>query len=511
MRPEYTPEVLVQKARDAVRQIGYQERPRDEAHGFRWNGQLIQYMQANDKPAPRWNAVLSERPSPLSLWYRQSREPLIASTFHSDLLTPGIVDPEDPPPITSGMIQTELDHRGRLTYFEAIPPQRADSPVRPAPVDWTPLFQLAGLDEAQLRPAEPLWSWLAASDARAAWTGVWPESGRPLRVEAAALGGRPVAFMLVGPWRRPWRMPEESSGNATAYAVLLLGLAVFIVVGAGILARNNVRAGRGDRRGAARLGGGITGVLLALWVCKVHLVASLLLIAMFLLAVCTSVFYGVLLWTIYLALEPFVRRHWPQVLVSWANVLSGRGTDPVVGRDVLIGVALGVGLTLGIRAILLAAGEGAVSFPGDVGVLLGLRSTVGVALDEAPYAIRNVLLYFFILFGLRVLLRRQWAAAAAFVAFLAILNALGNDRPWIGALLGLVYFAPWAFVILRWGLLPFAVGAFVSSLLFDVIATLDGSAWYLANTLLLIAVVVGCACWGFYTAVGGRLWSAEAR
>ena len=69
---------------------------------------------------------------------------------------------------------------------------------------------------------------------------------------------------------------------------------------------------------------------------------SIGLLAMFLIAVCTSVFYGVLLWTIYVALEPYVRKHWPQVLVSWTNLLAGRVADPVVGRDVLLGTALGV-------------------------------------------------------------------------------------------------------------------------------------------------------------------------
>ena len=90
-------------------------------------------------------------------------------------------------------------------------------------------------------------------------------------------------------------------------------------------------------------------VLMAVWLCKVHLVGSLGLLAMFLIAVCTSVFYGVLLWTIYVALEPFVRKHWPQVLVSWTNLLAGRVGDPVVGRDVLLGTALGVAWALMVR------------------------------------------------------------------------------------------------------------------------------------------------------------------
>jgi serine/threonine-protein kinase len=508
IRPAYSPDVLAQKVRDAMRQLGYQSRPRDEAYGFQWNSNLIEYVQKSDGPVPRWNEVLVQRPSPLSFWYRQSDEPVTAITFHTDLLTPGIVTTDDPPPVYSGMIQVDVDHQGRLTFFEAIPPQHQDTPVRPAPVDWGPLFQLAGLDQSTLTPTEPTWTWLATSDTRVAWTGVWPGSGRPLRVEAAAFGGRPVAFMLAGPWFKPGRMAEASSASDTVYALVLLGSAVAILVGAAMLARRNIQDGKGDRRGAARLAIYMASILMALWVCQVHLVATAGFFAMFLLAVCTSVFYGVLLWTVYLALEPFVRRQWPQVLVSWTSVLTGR-FDAIVGRDVLIGVALGVWFALLFRIISLTSpGETTVSFPGDVDVLLGLRSTLGVVLEEAPYAIRNVLLYFFILFVFRVLLRNRWAAILAFTAFFTVLQALGNDRPWLGALLGILYFGSAAVVIVRFGgLLAFVVGAFVSALLFDVVVTVDTSAWYLGNTVLLVGIVVALAIWGFYVAVGRNVWT----
>jgi len=192
-------------------------------------------------------------------------------------------------------------------------------------------------------------------------------------------------------------------------------------------------------------------------------------------------------------------------------VLSGHLADAVVGRDVLIGVALGIWFSLLIRGVALAFGaESSIAFPGDVELLSGVRSTAGVVLQEAPYAVRNVLLYFFVLFALRVLLRRQWAAVLAFVGFFTVLEALGNDRAWLGAALGVLYFGTAAFVIVRrGGLLAFMVGAFVSSLLFDVIVTLDPSAWYTGNTLLLLGIIVGLTLWSFYTAVGGRLWSAQ--
>jgi hypothetical protein len=351
--------------------------------------------------------------------------------------------------------------------------------------------------------------WLAASDTRAAWIGTWPESGRPLRVEAAALGGRPVAFMLITDWQRPWRMADDTTSGETTYLVLLMALAVVTLGGSAILARINVRDGRGDRRGAVRLAALVTAVLMALWVCQVHVTATIGLFALFLLAICTSVFYGVLLWTVYLAFEPFVRRHWPRVLVSWTSVLTGRASDTVVGRDVLIGVALGIWFALLFRSIAAITGEGPVNFPGEIELLLGLRSTIGVMLQEALYAIRNVLMYFFILFILRMLLRSQWAAVIAFTALFTLFNALGNDRAWLGGLLGVLYFGTVAFVIVRFGgLLAFVVGAFVSSLLFDAVITLDSSAWYFGNTVFVLAVIASLAVWAFYTATGRRPFRA---
>jgi hypothetical protein len=512
MRPAYPTEVLAQKARDSLRQLGITARPGDEAYGFDWNDDLTEHVKKTDKPAPRWDAVFSQRPSPLEFWYRQSREPLTSTTFHSDLLTPGIVETEDPPAIMSGMTEVTLDHEGRLTLFETIPTQRLEAPIVPSPVDWGPLFTLADLDRTKLQPAEPLWNFLPASDTRAAWTGTWPGSGRPLRVEAAALGGRPVAFMLAGPWRKAGRMPDDSPSRQNVVVMVLFALVISMLAGAALLARANLRRGQGDWRGATRLAACMSSLLMALWLCQVHLVGSVGLIAMFLIAICTSVFYGVLLWTMYVALEPFVRKHWPQVLVSSTNILTGRVRDPVVGRDVLFGAALGVAWVMMLRGVdLLTAGEALANFPGSTDMLIGLRGTAGVVLKEAPYAIRNTLFYFFLLFVLRRVVRSQWGAALAFAAAFALLSALGNDdHPLLNPLITFLYFGSGAFVVLQWGLVSFAAGLFVSAILMNLPATLDSSAWYFSNMMLLVGIAVGLSSWGVYTSMA-RAQPAGAR
>jgi serine/threonine-protein kinase len=209
------------------------------------------------------------------------------------------------------------------------------------------------------------------------------------------------------------------------------------------------------------------------------------------------------MWTIYVALEPSVRKRWPQVLVSWTNLLAGRVADPVVGRDVLLGAALGVGWVLLVRLVDSWSGADELrGYPGDTELLTGMRSTVGLILQGVPYAMRNVLFYFFLLFSLRVVFRRQWAAAAAFAGVFALISALGNDgNPWVNAAVAALYFGSGAVVVLRWGLLAYAVGIFISELLLKLPATLDSSAWYFGNMLTLLAVTAALAWWGFHTVV----------
>ena len=55
------------------------------------------------------------------------------------------------------------------------------------------------------------------------------------------------------------------------------------------------------------------------------------------------------MWLAYVAIEPIVRRRWPDLLISWTRLVSGRFRDPLVGRDALAGILGGavVWLALG--------------------------------------------------------------------------------------------------------------------------------------------------------------------
>jgi hypothetical protein len=512
---EQSPEVLTHKAKEIVSQLGYADKPADSAIDFSYDNDFLTYVEKNDEPRPRWDEVLSGRPVVLQFLYRQSSQYMMGTDFHDASLTPGIVTDDDPPPILSGMVNVTMDPRGRLTFFQAIPPQvqSEDAGTHAQAVDWNPLFREAGLDAAQFKATEPLWTSLATADTRAAWTGTWPGTSRPLRVEAAALEGKPVFFSLIGPWSRPQRMrpdPPTTAGQR-AGQLLLLAMILSVVAGAALLARRNYIRGRGDRRGAFRLACVLFVTLIALWLCRGHMVPSVEMLLPFTLAISTALFFSGLIWVLYLSLEPYVRRHWPQALVSWSRVVMGRLRDPLVGRDVLFGVILGVVWILIFEVSqLLTMGRGAPPQLFSTSYLLGGRHVLEAFLFRVPDSIEATLLFFFLLFVLRVVLRKEWLAAIVFVAIWVTLKTLGSDYPWIEGTAYALLYGGAAIVVFRVGFVTLGVGIFTTELLSSVPFTLDFSAWYLSSVWLPLLAIAALAVWGFYNSLAGqKLWKTE--
>ena len=286
------------------------------------------------------------------------------------------------------MIDMTVDANGRLIEFQAIPQQELTAAPASAAPDWNVLFSAAELDPSQFQPAEPVRTWLATSDTRMAWTGTWPGSKWPLRIEAATLRGKPVAFALIGPWNKPDRMPPaESIDKGTMFALVLGVIFLAVLIVSVLLARRNLAAGRGDRRGAMRIAVFIFSVQMLLWLTRSYLAVSLGTLGMFLIAICTASFYGLVLWTVYLVLEPYVRRYWPHTIISWTRVLSGQIRDPIVGRDALFGLAAGVAGMLLDHTVNLwhqRNGMAVAMFPTDM--LLGARRAFASWLLLSPTA-----------------------------------------------------------------------------------------------------------------------------
>jgi len=318
---DQSPEVLTQKAHEIIGQLGYERKPVDSAYGLYNNGDLIESIQKNDKPRPDWNRMLSGRPSLMQYWYRQSPHYMGADGFRDSMLTPGVVRSDDPPQIVSGMVNIELDPQGRLIYFQAIPPEKENNGATAPPLfDWKGLFSLAGLEQSQFQSTQPIWNSLAGGDTRVAWAGTWPGTTRPLRIEAASYRGKPVFFSLIGEWTKPQRQKtDDTTTGGKIRTVVMVILLISMLLAASFFARRNYRQGRGDREGAARLAIVMFGLEILLWLCRSHIVAGIETLGLFIIAVSTALFLSGVTWLLYLALEPWVRRSWPQTIISWSR------------------------------------------------------------------------------------------------------------------------------------------------------------------------------------------------
>jgi hypothetical protein len=527
MHLEQPPEVLAQKAREIVARLGYPDKPADRVVGFVEDSNFSDFLERDKKTQPNWDEVIAGRPTLVNFWYRQSPDLMMASNYIDFLLIPGIVQEEDPPTTTSGMVNVKLDARGRLLYFQAIPPQKENAVAAAAAPDWNPLLSAAELDSSKLQPAQPEWTSLGTSDTRAAWTGVWPGSTRPLRVEAAAWHGKPVFFALIGEWNKPWRMVvPKSADEKKNWVSQIIGLALIcsVLVFAAFLARRNYRHGRGDREGAFRLAGVMFALELLLWLCRSHLVAGFETLGLLMLAIAGALLIGGVVWTIYMAIEPWIRRRWPHAIISWTRLISGQLRDPVVGRDILFGVVFGVVwlLIFSVSYIPLAR-MGAAPTVSATAYLLGPRQALGQWLLQVPISILATLQFFFLLLGLKLLVeflfrKLRWNAPRAvdgiaaflFVGIYVGTRSLQSVHPAVEVPEIFLIYAVLVLIVLRFGLVPLAVGAFTVDMIANIPFTADFSAWYVGTTVLALLSVVVLAGWGFYHSLGGEpVWRVE--
>jgi serine/threonine-protein kinase len=502
---EKPPDALAEKSREILQKAGYTETPADTAVGFSSNVEFLRYVRDHDTSRTRWQNLET---GALEFWYRSSPRPLEAIVF----LGPqsGTVAPDDPPLRDSGMTLVWLTPRGRLTQLVVVPPQVESSPAAASPPNWTPLFEAAGLDMAKWTAATPTWTPPVFSDARAAWTGALPERPEiPVRIEAAAYQGKPVYFQLIGPWTRPERMQpyKPTTGERVAQ---FIGLAVLLtLVGGGVLlARRNFRMGRGDRRGATRLALFVLGCLGVQWVFGASHVPNFHELGLLVMALSFALFVAGFTWMLYLALEPYVRRRWPAMLISWSRLLAGGFRDPLVGRDLLAGWLVGAFQLVVTRTGWLTASwlgsAPPTPYDGPEQEFLGARVVIAMVANNIVEAIWNGLAYVFLLFLLRLLLRKEWLAGAALVVILTSASALASETPAVTAVASLINNSLLVLLLMRFGLVALVAWSLGGYLLSGLPLTTEVSAWYAGISFGGILLLAALVFHSFYASLGER-------
>jgi serine/threonine-protein kinase len=422
----------------------------------------------------------------------------------------------DPPVTLSGMVNMILGSDGRLQEFHLVPAQ-VESLADPAPaaVDWQVFFRAAGLDRGRFTDVPPDWTPRSYADARQAWTGslvTMPDV--PIRVDVASHRGWPVYFQVSGPWVRPSRMQAAVVNRSAQISSTVVNVIIVPVLigGAALLARRNVRRGRGDRRGASRVAGFVFGVQMLAWLFRAHhLPDPGLSLDQFFGAAAQALFQAGLFWIFYLAVEPQVRRVWPHILITWSRLVGGSVRDPLVGRDLVVGTAAGLlltVLTLAHRAIPLVTGGS--EFQPEItnlDTLLGAPRLAASLLMQLANAIQNGMLGVLGLALLRMLLRRTSAAFAVAVLIFGFMAARGQFESGVflldygfGVLLCVVLLS----IVLRYGLFATVVAFFAHFVTNNIAMTLDSSKLYFPHGLAVIALLAVVGAAGVYLARAGE-------
>ena len=142
---------------------------------------------------------------------------------------------------------------------------------------------------------------------------------------------------------------------------------------------------------------------------------------------------------------------------------------------------------------------------------MGGREALGGWLRQWPQSIQSTLVSFFVLFGLKVLLRKEWIAAIVFVAIFALPRALGSAHLAVELPTQILVYAIAVLIVLRFGFVSLACTIFTIDLMANVPFSADFSTWYMTTSILALLSVVALAGWGFYHSVGGKpLWTLEA-
>ena len=294
------------------------------------------------------------------------------------------------------------------------------------------------------------------------------------------------------------------------FSILLL----VALVGVGcVLAYRNISLGRGDRRGAFRLALALATLTTVGWALRAHHVEDPM---GELTSAARGMGFAVLVaanvWLFYLALEPYVRRLRPWTLVSWTRLLNGGWRAAVVGRDLLVGVAVGTGLVF-VRVLSrsLARALGCPEHAPDlygIDTLLGtpllLSFTVSLPVAAVLYGLAILLLFLV----LRLATRRDWIATVLITAFLVagdlIDSRVSRESLWLFLLIATAAQGVFMAVLLRLGVLAAIACIWTAdmlvgpSLLYNPRSWTGSSVYFVVPLLLLVAVLA------FRNALGGH-------
>jgi hypothetical protein len=208
------------------------------------------------------------------------------------------------------------------------------------------------------------------------------------------------------------------------------------------------------------------------------------------------------------------------MLVGWVRLLSGRPTDPLVGREILLGAVIGV--ALGFAGVLTDLIAGWLGWPssgailpeflvGGVADLSGPRKLVITALLSFYGSVLWILAYASILLVCRLMIKRDWisSTAAALLICVSLLASVGRfiELPRalpVAAVVSMAVSIAIVLTITRVGLLAALSALAIFKFSYYSPISADITAWYGSHSLFTFAMTFAIAGYGLFVSLAGQ-------
>lgn len=495
------PGALDVQARRLSAQFGYAAKPVDTYGWFTDNGTGVMDYARKQSKQPDWYAVFREE-APLRYRYREAINDTLGRSPYGDIRwdLPSFEAPS--------MIRLQLDPLGRLRYFEAMPPRDFQKNQGPG-VSLDSIVAATGLRIDSSKPVKPFRTPTPAYDEIHAFSGTTVGAlAIPVQVQYAAHRGYLTSLHISYPWSviAPDGLQPKSVGARLREGLLVAGMLVFFFY-CFTLAWRNWKAGRADRKGAFTLATFYLLLKLFTYLGKVHVTYDNYIFFFFLNAFGDMLISSIVIYLLYLALEPALRARWPQSIVTWNRLLAGRVMDPQVGAHILTGAALG---TFFVAFFLSRSwydywNTGELAAAGSI-MLGGAGNWIAETSRVADNGIQAGMIIFFAIFGLKVLLKRDWLVVLVGSTLLPLQeNSLAASKQlWLDLPMYMLVYAAIFLALTRFGLLTGMFLLMFANALGRSASNNDFTAWYMPNTVATMILLIAIALFAFWRSLGDQ-------
>lgn len=494
------PAVLADRAEQILSDLRYTNR-RDRAYGFAVEPRAYNEIERQDDSPQRWRRLGRDKPDVIYFWYRAAPNYLVPVQAGRS------VSINDPPLDEPGMVAVRLNPQGKLIGFEAVPRSLGAARSDDADCDWPALLQAAGADLSRFKEVPSRLTPPRFADSRKAWQGSFSEHpDRIVRIEAAAYGGQVVFFDVNN---AVVAVSTDAVGlNRPNMLIQVITIIVLLIFGS-VLAWRNHRSGRGDRQGAMRLAMAFLVLGGVAWAFRVHYVPDIVQqYQLFTQAMGEVLFLVGLVWVFYMAVEPSVRRIWPETIISWTRFISGRLLDPLVGRDILIGGAAGIGTVLlsQLDQLMPRWLNQPAPMP-NIDILnemLQAPRSLSVLFQAGVNALYVGMIAVLFVVVARMMTKRRWAAGALFVIMFAAMTVRYEPHGYINWIVQALIGAAFLLVLIRHGLVAIIACCLARFILLSYPITYDFSVWYGNSVLIALGALLAMLGVSFYVSLAGK-------